>query len=79
MRRMTILLVSMLFLIFMSALASAQPTLPFDQNKDIRTGPEVGEKIPDFRAVDQNGRWVDFDELKGPQGAVLVFHRSADW
>ncbi len=79
MRRMTILLASMLFLIFMSELAPAQPSPPADQEIDLRTGPEVGEKIPDFRAVDQNGRWVDFDELTGPEGAVLVFYRSADW
>lgn len=57
----------------------AQAPLPFDQNKDVKTGPAIGEHIPRFRAVDQNGRWLDFDAIKGPHGAVLVFHRSADW
>ncbi len=57
----------------------AQAPLPFDQNKDVKTGPAIGEHIPPFRAVDQNGRWLDFDAIKGPHGAVLVFHRSADW
>lgn len=52
---------------------------PFDQDKDIRMGPAVGERIPDFRARDQNGQWQDFDSIKGPKGAVIVFHRSADW
>jgi len=46
---------------------------------DAQTGIEVGSKIPEFRAVDQNGKVWDFDSLKGPKGAVLVFHRSADW
>ena len=51
----------------------------FDQDLDIVTGPEVGERIPDFRAMDQNGDWQDFDSIKGPKGAAIVFHRSADW
>ena len=58
---------------------SAGAQLPFDQNKDVRTGPEVGEKIPDFRVRDQHGKWIDFDTIKGPKGALIVFHRSADW
>jgi hypothetical protein len=50
---------------------------PFDAN--VRTGPAVGERIPAFRALDQHGRSVDFDAIKGPRGAVLLFYRSADW
>lgn len=53
--------------------------LPFDQNKDVQTGPEVGEPIPPFRMKDQTGRWRTLDDIKGPKGAYLVFHRSADW
>ena len=43
------------------------------------TGPAVGERVPDFRAVDQFGRTQTFDSLKGPNGLLLLFHRSADW
>ena len=43
------------------------------------TGPAVGEKIPPFRAPDQNGRMQDFNSIKGPKGAALYFLRSADW
>jgi cytochrome oxidase Cu insertion factor (SCO1/SenC/PrrC family) len=50
---------------------------PFDE--DVRTGPAVGDPIPPFRAVDQDGRSLDFDAIKGPHGAVLLFFRSADW
>lgn len=46
---------------------------------DSQTGIEVGARIPDFRALDQHGKAWDFDALKGPKGAVIVFHRSADW
>jgi len=53
---------------------------PFDPtDDDAQVGLKVGAKIPEFRAVDQNGKVWDFDALKGPKGAVLVFHRSADW
>ena len=53
------------------------PIDPMDD--DEQTGLEVGARIPDFRAIDQNGKAWDFDALKGPNGAVLLFHRSADW
>lgn len=43
------------------------------------TGPTVGEKIPSFSARDQHGKQRSFDDIKGANGAVLVFHRSADW
>jgi len=43
------------------------------------TGPAVGERIPAFRAPDQNGRMQDFNSIKGPKGAALYFMRSADW
>ena len=43
------------------------------------TGPEIGERIPDFAGLDQNGTRVSFDDIKGPNGAMILFHRSADW
>lgn len=48
-------------------------------SKDARTGPAVGEKIPAFEAVDQNGVRQSFETLRGPKGLMLVFSRSADW
>jgi cytochrome oxidase Cu insertion factor (SCO1/SenC/PrrC family) len=52
--------------------ASAQTPAP-------PTGPNVGQKIPPFEARDQNGRAQTFETLKGKQGLVLLFVRSADW
>ena len=43
------------------------------------SGPEIGERIPDFEAYDQNGNLVGLDDVMGPNGAMVVFHRSADW
>jgi peroxiredoxin len=44
-----------------------------------RTGPEVGEQIPALEALDQNGMRRSFDDVKGPNGALVFFFRSADW
>lgn len=43
------------------------------------SGPEVGERIPDFEAPDQNGNRVSLGDVMGPSGAMVVFIRSADW
>ena len=43
------------------------------------TGPAVGQQIPDFTAPDQNGSLQSLKTIAGPKGAMLVFHRSADW
>jgi hypothetical protein len=43
------------------------------------SGPEIGERIPDFEALDQNGDLVSLSDVMGPDGAMIVFVRSADW
>ncbi len=42
-------------------------------------GPQVGEQVPAFSLPDQNGRVQTLDSILGPNGAILLFHRSADW
>ncbi|MXY71358.1 MAG: hypothetical protein F4Y47_22740 [Acidobacteriia bacterium] len=42
-------------------------------------GPEVGQSVPAFEAVDQSGNARDFASLAGEQGLLLLFFRSADW
>ena len=42
-------------------------------------GPRIGELVPDFSLPDQNGRVRTRDSILGPNGAILLFHRSADW
>ena len=42
-------------------------------------GPEPGQPVPAFSLADQNGSIQTFDTLRGPNGLMLVFYRSADW
>lgn len=44
-----------------------------------RLGPQVGERAPDFELPDQNGRTHTLKSILGPNGAMLVFYRSAGW
>jgi hypothetical protein len=52
---------------------------PEAEKSAFATGPEVGQNIPYFNALDQNGRLQDFNSVRGPKGAMIVFLRSADW
>jgi hypothetical protein len=42
-------------------------------------GLAVGQKAPDFSARDEFGRTQTLETLKGANGTVLLFFRSADW
>jgi hypothetical protein len=42
-------------------------------------GPQVGERVPDFALVDQAGTNRTLQSILGPNGALLVFFRSAEW
>jgi hypothetical protein len=48
-------------------------------NDGYATGPNPGERIPDFALPDQTGSIRSLKDLAGPSGLLLVFHRSADW
>jgi hypothetical protein len=42
-------------------------------------GPRVGSAVPEFSGVDQFGNRQTLATVLGPNGAMLVFFRSADW
>lgn len=42
-------------------------------------GPQVGDSVPAFTLPDQNGQLQSLDSIRGPNGTMLLFHRSADW
>jgi cytochrome oxidase Cu insertion factor (SCO1/SenC/PrrC family) len=42
-------------------------------------GLAVGQKAPPFSLRDQTGKVQTLDTLKGTNGTVLLFFRSADW
>ena len=43
------------------------------------TGPEIGERLPDFVLPDQHGNAVDLHADRAGAPAVVVFYRSAVW
>jgi nitrogen fixation protein FixH len=45
----------------------------------LSVGLAVGQKAPAFSARDQLGRVQTLETLKGPNGTVVLFFRSADW
>jgi hypothetical protein len=61
--------------------APAPVGLPARANlpNDTSTGPEVGQRLPDFELRDHTGRWVRFHEDRGNSKAAVVFFRSAVW
>ena len=44
-----------------------------------RLGPQVGQRVPEFRLQDAQGKVWTRESIMGPNGAMLVFSRSADW
>ena len=48
-------------------------------SRGMLSGPEVGERIPDFEALNQYGDLVSLADIMEPNGAMVVFVRSADW
>ncbi|MEO5761590.1 MAG: hypothetical protein ABIR28_04685 [Vicinamibacteria bacterium] len=67
-----------LFLIASQVAVAATPT-PVERPDPMLLGPKIGQPLPPFEAPDQNGKAQTFATLKGPNGLVLVFFRSADW
>jgi cytochrome oxidase Cu insertion factor (SCO1/SenC/PrrC family) len=64
------------FALTLAAAQAPQPKNPTDLEK---LGPQVGERVPDFNLPDQNGTTRTLKSILGPNGAMLVFYRSADW
>jgi hypothetical protein len=68
-----------IFSILLSAISIspvAQSRTPIDV---AALGPQVGERVPDFNLSDQNGQIQTLASIMGANGAMLLFHRSADW
>ena len=68
-------LFSLLFLAF----SSAQDPGPAKSLAPPPVGLEVGLKAPAFSSTDQFGHQQSNETLKGSDGTVLLFFRSADW
>ena len=78
--RLGFIIISMLFALQTAAQQRPQVFDRWDSTDDgMKTGPAVGEIIPEFVAENQDGTLTSFEDIKGPKGAVILFHRSADW
>ena len=66
-----------------TALLAASVTMSAQESRpaiDVSTlGPQVGESIPAFTLPDQRGEVWTEESILGPEGALILFHRSADW
>ncbi len=67
------------FVMVALVLAATAAQAPPPQVDLERLGPQVGEVVPDFSAVDQFGRVQTLKSILGRDGAMFVFNRSADW
>ncbi len=59
--------------------SSSLATQPREQINVASLGPQVGERVPDFSLPDQFGQLQSLDSIRGRNGTMLLFHRSADW
>ena len=74
--RLAALALTICFLVVMHVPLDAQERESIDVSS---FGPQVGDRIPDFALPDQHGTVQTLDSIMGERGAMLVFHRSADW
>lgn len=66
--------------LFLIAAAAAFGQTPAREKIDVsKLGPQVGDRVPDFSLKDQTGKIQTLQSIMGPNGAMLVFLRSADW
>ena len=74
-RNVHLLVVTMVVLVLSSAVIGQER-----QAIDIAAlGPQVGDQVPDFSLPDQFGEIHTLQSIMGEQGAMIVFHRSANW
>ena len=71
-----VMFVPLLMALFVSLVQSQGARTRIDVSK---VGPQVGERVPAFRLVDQTGTAQTLQSIMRRRGAMLVFVRSADW
>ncbi len=67
-------LLSLTLVLALAAAGAAQDLPEVEQ-----VGPQVGDVVPAFTLTDQNGQTQTLESIMGPNGAMLVFIRSANW
>ena len=70
---------AMMFFVGACSFAAGQENASTNRTAPPSIGIEVGQRAPAFALSDQFGHEQSNDTLKGSQGTVLLFFRSADW
>lgn len=55
------------------------PARRYPASHDFPTGPEVGERLPEFTLPNQDGELIDFHQHRGDSKSIVVFYRSVVW
>jgi len=79
----TLHIVHLIAFVALTCCALGLATLPAwaaDREQSVlNTGPDIGDPIPPFAVADSGGKPQTFETLRGPNGLLLLFTRSADW
>jgi cytochrome oxidase Cu insertion factor (SCO1/SenC/PrrC family) len=70
---------AMLFFAGVFSLVAGQENPSTDRTVPRSIGLEIGQHVPAFALSDQFGHEQSNETLKGSNGTVLLFFRSADW
>jgi hypothetical protein len=68
-----------LFFLGLLALPGGQKARSTDPAAATPVGLEIGQRVPAFKLPDQFGHEQSNETLRGSNGTVLLFFRSADW
>ena len=55
------------------------PARRYPATQEFPTGPDVGERLPEFSLPNQSGEMIDFHKNRGDAKAIVVFYRSVVW
>ena len=58
---------------------ASHPAGRYPASEEFPTGPEIGERLPEFSLLNQEGRLVDYHADRGDSKSIVVFYRSAVW
>ena len=58
---------------------ASHPARRYPASEEFPTGPEIGERLPEFSLLNQEGRLVDYHADRGDSKSIVVFYRSAVW
>ncbi|MEO1994728.1 MAG: hypothetical protein ABGZ17_05575 [Planctomycetaceae bacterium] len=58
---------------------ASHPARRYPASDEFPTGPDIGERLPEFSLLNQAGRLVDYHADRGDSKSIVVFYRSAVW